>query len=148
MTPSLMYGKVPRPSEAHVPRKFRSTSKWRSGVTRIFSPRECLYFNDKWECLSKVADAGGPALVGGSSGPIVHAGATKGGKGEDTLRASAAGGFQFAMACFFFLFFWSLEEVVRWGEPSLKEEAWEVSTGWDSSVSLVMVNPFPARNHR
>lgn len=28
--------------------------------------------------------------------------------------------------CFVFL---ELEEVVRWGEPSLKAEAWEVSTG-------------------
>lgn len=146
MTPSLMYGKVPHPSEARVPQEFRSTSKWRSGVTWIFSPRECLDFNDKWEGLSEVADAGGPALVRGSSGPIAHAGATKGGKGEDTLRVSAAGGFQFAMACCFF--FWRLEEVVRWGEPSLKAEAWEVSTGRDSSVSLVMVNPFPVRNHR
>ena len=97
----LLYSKVPYPSEADVPWKFRSTSEWHLGVKRIFSYREFLNFNDKWECLSQVADAGGPALVRGSSGLIAHGGATKGGKGEDTLRASAVAGFQFAMACLF-----------------------------------------------
>ena len=88
-------------------------------------------------------------LLGAALGRLFMLGPQRVGKGKTPWERLQLVVFSLRwLVFFFFFFFWSLEEVVRWGEPSLKEEAWEVSTGWDSSVSLVMVNPFPARNHR